>query len=530
MSETTYQRIRYPDVGESVGGFENYKVFLKHWDSLGEVLRDAFEVVRTRGQTRVIALHGEQGIGKTIFAERLEADLEASASSLGRNSLQPNPENLWHRISGGSSLSESLIRSATNDSVVHKVIGSTSWVGDVAKFVGAQTNRVAVVIADNAESEYFRQGLVDISLADYMDLQSDPRLMAMVAQKLVAACRTRLRSSLILLLTNSAEFADSLQVAVDASHKGLMTTVKLPAPLPKDKETIVRVNVNRLNEVSYWFCIDRAGPSEKISVYNAIKEAPSFRDAFGAIDAALNSGTRAGRPANKNLISLIVMQPSLGPIVDIENYATLERVEFSYSWASSYLFASEWAEQSLNEQRTCRLLESEWQLRIVTLGEPFVKALLSGESRFDLPFHNLIEKLKQVNGPGTQTRVREQFVRSVQNIVDRWPDVTGIVSTDFWTSNQNRSTVYEPILAKLLPGYNSGAKGFLNARPDYIVRPFVPCSVLTAQEAEVDKINASIKRSAHVFEFTATKSPTIDNLAKYLRGKLPNYVEATREQ
>ena len=309
-----------------------------------------------------------------------------------------------------------------------------------------------------------------------------------------------------------------------------MTTVKFPAPLPKDKETIVRVNVNRLNEVSYWFCIDRTGPSEKISVFNAIKDAPSFRDAFGAIDNALNSGTRAGRPANKNLISLIVMHPSPGPIPEIEKYATLERIEFSHSWASSYLFGNGWAERSLNERRDCRLLESEWQLRIVTLGEPFVKALLAGQNQYDLPCHTLIEKLKQVNGPGTQTRTRDQFVRTVQNIVDRWPDVSIVSIVDFWVSNQNRSTIYEPCLAKMLAGYNSGAKGFLNARPDYVVRPFVPCSVLTAQEGEVEKINASIKRNAHVFEFTATKIPSIENLAKYLRGKLPNYVQLTQEQ
>jgi hypothetical protein len=51
-----------------------------------------------------------------------------------------------------------------------------------------------------------------------------------------------------------------------------MTLDQLPMPDGAEKETVVRVNTNRLNRVPYWFCLDKAGPEEKLAVKTALTE------------------------------------------------------------------------------------------------------------------------------------------------------------------------------------------------------------------------------------------------------------------
>lgn len=416
-----YRRIRYPNVGENAESFENYKVFPNHWSDLAHRLRRYFEIVRARGESKILLLYGGQGIGKTIFANRLERDLEASAADLGRSAgIAPNRNNLWHLISGDRQLSADLIKSATEVSVVKKVENSVSWVKDVEAYLAPQKNRVAIVIADNAEGSYFRQGLVDLSVVDYMQLQDNPNFLQLVAQKLVSACRNKIKSSLIVMLTNDKNYAENLQLAVDGQHKGLMETLAFPEPSPKDKEDIVRVNVNRLNEVSYWYCIDRAGPSEKGAVYTSISGAAGFRDAFEAIDNALNSENRAGRPANKNIVSLIAFHADDVCPQEISQYASLERTEFNHKWISSFLFNSGWAEKSLQNPRDCKLLESEWKLRIITMGNPFLQGLLKNDPISRNNCFHVLEKLKIIHGVGTTDKTRISHAKQIQSLVDKW--------------------------------------------------------------------------------------------------------------
>jgi hypothetical protein len=75
-----------------------------------------------------------------------------------------------------------------------------------------------------------------------------------------------------------------------------------------------------------------------------------------------------------------------------------------------------------------------------------------------------------------------------------------------------------------------GQPGFLSYRPDYVVKTYSPCSILTAPTGNIEDINEAIRRDAHVLEFTAIKSFTGGAAQAYLKGKLPNYVEVVREQ
>ncbi len=93
-----------------------------------------------------------------------------------------------------------------------------------------------------------------------------------------------------------------------------------------------------------------------------------------------------------------------------------------------------------------------------------------------------------------------------------------------------RAATYEKALRELWPGYDSSSAGFLNYRPDYVVDPYRPCSVVSAVADEPGAITAAIRRDAHVFEFTATNAYSPETVKAYMASKLRNYVLVTQEQ
>jgi hypothetical protein len=177
------------------------------------------------------------------------------------------------------------------------------------------------------------------------------------------------------------------------------------------------------------------------------------------------------------------------------------------------------------------LLESEWMLRVVALGEPFSKSLLSGELTHEQSCLALLEPLKRAFGPGTHQATLDDNRADLHRLVNNWPDTSAInIDASFWQLGQRRSVAYEPVLSRLLPGYNQTQPGFLSYRPDFIASPYKPCSILAAGSEDINRINDVIKREAHVFEFTAVDQFTLVNATNYLRQKLTNYVEVVREQ
>jgi len=138
--------------------------------------------------------------------------------------------------------------------------------------------------------------------------------------------------------------------------------------------------------------------------------------------------------------------------------------------------------------------------------------------------------LKAVYGPGTHTSTRDSVRAEGDALVATWVEDSSVNVSDFWGRGQGRSTLYEPRLASLIPEYNRTAAGFLNYRPDAILSPFHPCSILNSISDEQTAINAAIKRDAHVFEFCALAALDNISIRNYLREKLPNYVKITQEQ
>ena len=478
-----------------------------------------------------------------MFARKLASDFERTQVS---GPVEASEDNLWHRISGGSSGSAPLLdansiaaaRGATSlisvsdDPALGGIVvpDDRHWMKAVLEKIHGDPNRRWVVLLDNAERGHFLQSLVELSDMDFIKMRHQPEAAALAAQRFVGYARNRLRGCLFVVLTNDLEFAATVDDAVNAQHQGMLVRTDLPLPGPAEKETVVRVNTNRLNHISYWYCLDRAGPSEKSAVYTALSGAETFPGSFAAVDTAIKSSSRQGRRAKTCLLSLVVLTKDVDR-TELGQLGHEWRTEVDHEWLSVVNFDEKWA-TSILPPKDAGLLESEWTLRVVALGEPFSKSLLSADPMHISACSKLLTALRPAFGPGTQKSTLENNASELRRQVDTWPDTSNLdIEASFWRLGQRRSTIYEPILTQLLPGYNQTSTGFLGYRPDFVVAPYKPCSILLAGSPDSQKINQVIYRDAHVFEFTAMDQFTAVSIQTYLRNKkLSNYVEVVREQ
>lgn len=544
MTTPTYQGILFPDRAESLkeAAYSSYRVFLDFWQPLANQLRSFYEPVKTRGDTRILLVYGPQGGGKTMFVRKLASDFDSTRVDA---LIVPSDENLWHRISGGTSgsaamLDADLIASARSSTSLisvtddrslggHVIADNRDWMKSVLDKVEGDPSRRWIILLDNAERGHFLQSLVDLSDVDFIKMRNQPEAAVLAAQRFVGYARNRLRGCMFVVLTNDEPFAATIDTAVNAQHRGMLVRTDLPLPGPQEKETVVRVNTNRLNKISYWYCLDRAGPSEKSAVYTALNGAETFPGSFAAVDTALKSSSRIGRRAKTCLLSLVVLSKSISR-AELEKLGHIWRSEIEHEWLSVINFDEGWTSDLL-PVRDAGLLESEWTLRIVALGEPFAKSLISGDEVHEQHCKELLESLRSAFGPGTHQTTLDANRANLSAIVDAWPDTSKMsIDSTFWNLGQRRSTLYEPVLTRLLPGYNENQPGFLGYRPDYVVAQYKPCSILGASAADIGAINSAIYRDAHAFEFTAMDQLTTGNMQTYLKMKLPNYVNIVREQ
>lgn len=526
MSPAIYPGIRFPDRAEALEDFEGYRVFLDPWNPIADALRPQWEAAALRGSSHICAIHGPQGAGKTLLTRKLASDFETTKRD--SHGLEPDSNNFWHRVSGGSSLDAATIRDATAMTDFFTIPNHKTWQGEVASFVAGQRANARVLLADNAERTYFRQGLVEMTDMEYLTAEGQPGLNRLAAQRLVDQLRTSMRGTLLVLLSNSAEFLTGLQDEVEQQHAGLMSVTNLELPGPRDKETVIRVNTNRLNQASYWAAIDQGTIADREALKSALGGDTTFPDSFRAVDSA--SRNRTGRPALRNVISLLVLTDTEDASVDLAGIGAVKRTEVDEAWLRVQIFEEGWAPREIGD-REAGLLESEWTLRIAVLARPFVRALLAGraDSIQRAQVAALLEELKTFQGPGTKASSRANYTERLRRHVAEWT-ASDYDLASFWSAGQSRSTQYEPALVQVLPGYNTSASGFLSYRPDFVVNDFTPCAVSDAPDDTNDAIRAAIRRSAHVFEFTAIAAGDPGLVKSYLASKLPNYVRVTQEQ
>lgn len=531
-----YQRIVYPERAEYLADdtiFSGYRIFLDHWNEITSYLQESYEVLRARRFSKALIIFGKQGCGKSVLASKITGDFQRTKAGLREMAPSYDPDNIWHRISGGGSERAHIsnVTDATAASVILQVENKKNWIEEAEKLVAGNRDRACLVIADNCEKDYFLKGLLDISDDAYLQSGRSAAALRTAAHRFVELCRTSLRGCFFVFFTNDEDFALAFDSYVTEQHKGLIDIRDLKMPSEAQKESIVRINVNRLNAFSYWLCIDRAGPDEKTAMWSTLKSAETFPATFQAVDNAISSSTRnrEGRPARKCALNAFVFVSGTNLSDAFDSGANIGEFEDLYVGRAFRIriYRSEWGE-IFGAGREQRMLSSEWCLKVILANDSAVAALLA-----DSPLaKRLVEQATIYHGPGTHNTTKQAYA----NVLDALDAeiVTDFPTPDnsaFWAKGSVRNHDYEARLKQFFPSYNTKSGGFMSARPDLVLTDYKPCSVLAATTGDLDAVNTAIRREGNAVEFTAIRDFTFTKLVSYLRDqKIGNYISATQEQ
>ncbi|AKT40074.1 hypothetical protein [Chondromyces crocatus] len=525
-----YRRLRFPTRAEHLAQFSTYQVRLDHWRPLAAPFEDAFTGVYERGDAAILLIHGAQGSGKTLFCDRLERDFLRAAEG----EIEPQRENLWHTLVGGEPMSRDTIREATAGTELHRIRPEEGWLAKQREFArGDRRRKVRVFLLDDAHNEVFLCEFAGVGLDWFRARprkESEMGIVGSVGQNLVAECRGDFQRSIFLLTSASADLFMSLHQEIERWHARLSVCKELPLPRSDVKETIVRTNTNRLNDVSYWYCLDAAGPDEKKRVHHVLGEQKGFTDSFLAVDDALKSSRRRGAPASRNVITLV----TLGAVPpDVKAFLETREVEPSEEYLGTHLgvwyvreqWASAFVEGSVEQARRAELVQSEFALRWVTLDMRGVYALCRPPVTGDLGMKLLDAIQLFPSSTAEQQRHRATYQRldlELQEPALGMPDLDTF-AMNFRTLGQRRNVLYEPAIAARVVDYNKGFEVFPRVRPDLIASEYSPCAVTSARSGSPADINKAIQRMCHAIEFTAFLDHQLKGLDAYLLGKIESY-------
>lgn len=516
--------LKYPDRAESLPDYERYRVFLDHWQPLIDELSSMRRALYARRESRTLGIYAPQGSGKTLFARQLFSDITKGGTAMGRDR-----ENLWHRIAeerladGNTQIAQVrnlkvLLRDAGNDD---------PWADDLRAYLEQSQNR-AIVLLDEADQAYLQLRLLGMEMQEFLKSSDQARLLTASADKFVKQCRTTLRGALFVLLSNKRDFLDQFALAVNEQHQGMMVVTELPAADGPTKEKVVRINTNRLNAFSYWYCINNARPQRKSAIYDALAGAGTFPAAFEAVDAAVSDAdqTRIGRPAIKNNLTLCVLyeDPDTSELTRALGQPT--SYEFTGAHCSIQSWTDRWASAAMRDgtRQSADMLESEWNLRVILLGSPLVASLL--DPRTDATaLKATLDSLFAAQSPYVSSTTLADVERRRTSAISAVCGGTATVPSSFWNSGQGRSGEYEEALRRLYPTYDTGSTPVTGFRPDLLVRPYRECSVLAAGANDASQITTGIRRDANFVEVTATRKVTRASVVDYLGGKLRNYIK-----
>ncbi len=533
------QLLLFPERAEYLADrrFDSYRVSLEHWKTLASTFRDAFETVYERGSARVLLVHGGQGHGKTLFAQTLEKDFLNSTGS-----ASPDPGNLWHALAGGSPPNSATIARATQTTAFHRVDARPNWLATEREFAKQNTQAIRIFLFDDAQKDPFVREWADLPQPDYARLKAEGHrgtALESVAERIVEDCRGDFRRAVFVLLSNDSVYLDDLQTQIDRSHQGLALRVELPLPAPAVKEEIVRINTNLLNPRSYWFCLDQGGPDEKKHALSTLKGDRGFLDSFQAISRALAAqqrAKRAGRPANKNLLTLVTLGTVPAEVVSfLEDRAMEPDEQNSGRHLGVWMFRNRWAsalklEPGGDHSRRASLVESEFSLRWVAFDMVATRILCDAPDDDGLAA-KLITVLRHAPsiGASREVKVHDKGVIDQTNAdLDRLasdPEVSAFAKR-FTSLGQQRSQIYEPAIAKRmgLP-LSRGLREWTSLKPDVILEEYKPCAVTSAPTSDDKAIELAIKRGCHVIEMTAHLRADMDGLDAYLGNKVKVYAE-----
>lgn len=530
-----YQLLLFPERAEYLqqSQFVRYRIHLEHWRELSVEFRRAFEAVYVRRSARVLLVHGEQGTGKTLFTQRMERDFQR----VKERNVDDKEQNLWTVLAGGDDGDETISEKAAKGTVLSRIKATSGWLDEARNFAKSNASLMRVFVIDDVNKDVFIREWAELQPGEYTRLKADGHLdtvVESVAQRLVEDCRGDFQRSLFVLLSNDHHLLEQLHEQLERSHAGLARRLALPLPKPDLKEKIVRVNTNRLNRWSYWYCLDRGGPEEKKRAFETLRGNQGFKDSFEAIDRAFAApGDRPGRPANKNLLTLVTL--GVDPLI-IKSYLDdhdLEPNEASEgNHVAAWFFRKQWASKLAQDDeeyaRRAALLESEFALRWVGID---MRALwrLCRAAEDDLTCAKLVDFIRifpSIADRGPAKDAREQLANDVDQAIaalDQTDDFHQF-EAQFRDAGQSRSRDYEGPIARRFGLELSRALDVLSSiRPDIKLAEYEPCAVTSAASPDKEAIDASIKRSCHVIELTAHLRADLRGLDDYIRDKVVVY-------
>jgi hypothetical protein len=517
--------------------FDGYRVSLDHWRTLAGVFRNAFEAVYRRQSARVLLVHGGQGHGKSLFANTLEKDFNAAKGGVSKF----DENNLWHVLSGGPDGSTEAVSRARGTTSLRRVEARIDWLKKEREFATGNDSDLRIFLFDDVQKDLFNSEWAGLTRGEYTTLQAQNQRAAAlksVGERIVEDCRGDFKKSLFVLFSNDRRYLDDLKAELERSQHGLAQFVELPLPEPGVKEEIVRTNTNLLNPRSYWFCLDQGGPQEKIDAYTTLQGDKGFFDSFQAIDRALAAQSRSGRsgrPANKNLLTLVTLgtPPSdvLAFIVDHELEADDDAVELH---VGVWLFRKRWASAleigDPNASRRASLVESEFSLRWIALDITATSVLCTAPSG-DTTADTLVDIIRHApsiaDAGAAKAKVRADVANANASVAALGEDsARGAFAAEFKAKGQSRSQVYESPIAERLGkslSHSLRVRGAL--KPDIILAEYEPCAVTRAARADAKAIESAIRRSCHVIELTAFLRDGMQGLDAYLIDKVRAYAE-----
>ena len=395
---------------------------------------------------------------------------------------------------------------------------------------------------DDAQKDLFVREWADLSQGEYAKLRAEGHrgvALSTVAERIVEDLRGDFRRALFVLLSNDAAHLDTLKTELDRSHLGLAKRIELPLPAPATKEEIVRTNTNLLNPRSYWFCLDQGGPEEKKDAYQTLSGDRGFIDSFSAIGRALGAQDRAkrtGRPANKNLITLLTLGTSPPEVAsfladhdletdDVETQPHLGAWWFRNRWASALNPAPGGA-----DSRQSSLVESEFSLRWVALGMTATWALCESTENDALAekLCALLSTAPSIADAKQAKSDRKVAISVVNTALDALAEDPRVATFGhrFTEIGSKRSEIYEPAIARRLGrSLSHGLSARTALKPDVILEEYEACAVTRATSGDEQAIKQAIKRSCHVIEMTAFLQPDLRGLEAYLSDKIRVYAE-----
>jgi len=530
-----YQLLLFPERAEYLeqSQFVRYWIHLEHWRELSAEFRRAFEAVYVRRSARILLVHGEQGTGKTLFTQRMERDFQR----VKERKVDDEDQNLWIVLAGGDDGDKTVSEQAAKGTVLKRIRATSGWLDEARSFAMANASLMRVFVIDDINKDVFLREWAGLQPGEYTRLKAEGHLdtvVETVAQRLVEDCRGDFQRSLFVLLSNDQHLLERLHEQLERSHAGLARGLALPLPKPDLKEKIVRINTNRLNRWSYWYCLDRGGPEEKKRAYETLRGDQGFKDSFEAIDRAFAvRGARAGRPANKNLLTLVTLgvDPlTIKSYLDDRELVPNETSEGDH--VAAWFFRNQWASKlALDDEEYARraaLLESEFALRWVGI-DMWALWRLCRAPEDDPACAKLVDFMRTFPSIGERRPVkdaREQLAKDVDQAIAALDQTEDFHEFDAWfrDAGQGRSREYEKALARRFGlELSKGLAVLPSIRPDIKLRQYEPCTVTSAASSDEKAIEAAITRSCHVIELTAHLQADLRGLDDYIRDKVGVY-------